>query len=153
MLFRSDLARIRGLETELELRPAREWRLLASYIFTDAKVLSAPQQPGLEGKRLAQVPQHGATLSVRYDNPQWVTASASARFAGAQYEDDLNTLRLGSYWTFDLFLSRRLAKWGEVYLGFENLFNTTYSVGRSTDGVVSIGAPLLVHGGIRLSLR
>jgi len=34
-----------------------------------------------------------------------------------------------------------------------NLFNTTYSVGRSTDGVVSIGAPMMVHGGVRISLR
>ena len=148
-----DLSRIRGLETELTLRPSPQWRLLASYIFTDAKVVNAPQQPGLEGNRLAQVPQHGATLSVSYENPQWVTASAMARFIGPQYEDDQNTLRLGSYWVFDLFLSRRVAKWGEIYLGIENLFNTTYSVGRSSDGVVSIGAPLLVHGGIRISLR
>jgi len=41
----------------------------------------------------------------------------------------------------------------EIYVGIENLFNTTYSVGRTGDGVVSIGAPLLVHGGIRISLR
>ena len=148
-----DLSRIRGLETELTLRPSPQWRLLASYIFTDAKVVNAPQQPGLEGNRLAQVPQHGATLGVSYENPQWLTASAMARFIGPQYEDDQNTLRLGSYWVFDLFLSRRVAKWGEIYLGIENLFNTTYSVGRSSDGVVSIGAPLLVHGGIRISLR
>ena len=148
-----DLSRIRGLETELTLRPSPQWRLLASYIFTDAKVVNAPQQPGLEGKRLAQVPQHGATLGVSYENPQWLTASAMARFIGPQYEDDQNTLRLGSFWVFDLFLSRRLAKWGEIYVGIENLFNTTYSVGRSSDGVVSIGAPLLVHGGIRISLR
>ena len=148
-----DLSRIRGLETELTLRPSPEWRLLASYIFTDAKVVNAPQQPGLEGKRLAQVPQHGATIGVSYENPQWLTASAMARFIGPQYEDDQNTLRLGSYWVFDLFLSRRLAKWAEIYVGIENLFNTTYSVGRTSDGVVSIGAPLLVHGGIRISLR
>lgn len=148
-----ELSRIRGLETELTLRPSPQWRLLASYIFTDAKVVNAPQQPGLEGKRLAQVPQHGATLSVSYENPQWVTASAMARFIGPQYEDDQNTLRLGSYWVFDLFLSRRVTQWGEIYLGMQNLFNTTYSVGRSSDGVVSIGAPLLVHGGIRISLR
>ena len=148
-----DLSRIRGLETELTLQPSPQWRFLASYIFTDAKVLNAPQQPGLEGKRLAQVPQHGATLSVSYENPQWLTASAMARFIGPQYEDDQNTLRLGSFWVFDLFLSRRVAKWAEIYVGIENLFNTTYSVGRSSDGVVSIGAPLLVHGGMRITLR
>ena len=76
-----------------------------------------------------------------------------ARFVGSQFEDDQNTLRLGSYWVFDLFLSRRITQWAEVYVGFENLFNTTYSVGRSTDGVVSIGAPLMVHGGVRITLR
>ena len=148
-----DLARIRGLETEIEFQPAREWRFLASHIFIDARVVDASQQPALEGKRIAQVPQNSATLSARYENPRWLTASATARFVGAQYEDDLNTLRLGSYWVFDLFFSRRLAGWGEAYLGLENLFNTTYSVGRSSDGVVSIGAPFLVRGGIRLSLR
>lgn len=148
-----ELSRIRGLEMELTLRPSPQWRLLASYIFTDAKVVNAPQQPGLEGNRLAQVPQHGATLGVSYENPQLLTASAMARFVGPQYEDDQNTLRLGSFWVFDLFLSRRVAQWGEIYLGIENLFNTTYSVGRTSDGVVSIGAPLLVHGGIRISLR
>ena len=148
-----ELSRIRGLETELTLRPSPQWRLLASYIFTDARVVNAPQQPALEGNRLAQVPQQGATFGVSYENPQWLTASAMARFIGSQYEDDQNTLRLGNYWVFDLFLSRRVTQWGEIYLGFENLFNTTYSVGRSSDGVVSIGAPLMVHGGIRISLR
>src|SRR5438477_1405761 len=45
-----DLARIRGFETELELRPAPDWRFLVSYLFADARVVNAPQQPGLEGK-------------------------------------------------------------------------------------------------------
>ena len=148
-----DLSRIRGFEVELELVPAPQWRLLASYIFTDARVVTALQQPSLDGNRLAQVPQQGATLSARYENPQWVNVSAMARFTGAQFEDDQNTLRLGSYWVFDLFLSRPIAKWAELYLGLQNLFNTTYSVGRTSDGVVSIGSPLLVHGGIRLSLK
>ena len=40
-----------------------------------------------------------------------------------------------------------------VYLGIQNMFNTTYTVGRTSDGVVSIGAPLLVHGGFRLSIN
>jgi hypothetical protein len=34
-------------------------------------------------------------------------------------------------------------------LGVENLFDTTYEVGKTTDGIVTIGAPLLVHGGIQ----
>jgi outer membrane receptor protein involved in Fe transport len=145
-----DLARIRGVETELELRPARDWRIIAGYIFTDTEVIDAPQQRALEGKRLAQVPRHGASLTVRYDNPALFTVAATARFVGRQFEDDLNTLPLGSYVLLDLFVSRRIARWGEVFAGIENLLDTTYSTGRTSEGVVSIGAPFLVHGGVRL---
>ena len=146
-----DRARIRGAETELELRPARDWRIIGGYIFTDATVRSAPQQVALEGKRLAQVPRHGASVTVRYDNPALFTAAATVRFVGRQFEDALNTLPLGSYALVDLFLSRRLARWAEVFVGIENLLDTTYRTGRTSEGVVSIGMPFQVHGGARLS--
>jgi outer membrane receptor protein involved in Fe transport len=146
-----DRARIRGIETELEVRPARDWRIIAGYIFTDTTVLEASPQPALEGKRLAQVPRHGASVTVRYDNPALFTAAATVRFVGRQFEDDLNTLPLGSYALVDLFFSRRLARWAEVFVGIENLLDTTYSTGRTSEGVVSIGAPFQVHGGVRLA--
>jgi outer membrane receptor protein involved in Fe transport len=146
-----DRARIRGVETELELRPARDWRITGGYIFTDTRVLDAPQQPTLEGKRLAQAPRHGASVTVRYHNPALFTAAATVRFVGRQFEDDLNTLPLGSYALVDLFLSRRLARWAEIFAGIENLLDTTYRTGRTSEGVVSIGAPFQTHGGVRLS--
>jgi outer membrane receptor protein involved in Fe transport len=145
-----DRARIRGVETELELRPARGWKIIGGYIFTDAEVIDAPAQRALEGQRLAQVPRHGASLTVRYENPALFTAAATARFVGRQFEDDLNTLVLGSYVLVDLLVSRRVARWGEVFAAVENLLDTTYTTGRTSDGVVSIGAPFLVHGGVRL---
>jgi outer membrane cobalamin receptor len=146
-----DLARIRGIEAEVDVTLARDWRFLVSYLFADAKVVDASQQPALEGKRLAQVPRHTGTVSVRYDNPAIVTATASARFVGDQFEDDLNTLRLGSYVVLDVFLSRAITRWSEVFFAVENLLDKTYAVGRSTDGVTTIGAPRLIRGGVRLS--
>ncbi len=124
---------------------------IGGYTYTDARVLDSPQQRSLEGKRLAQVPRHGAALTVRYDNPALFTAAVTARYVGRQFEDDLNTLPLGSYVLVDLFLSRRLARWAEVFAGIENLLDTTYTVGRTSDGVASIGAPFLAHGGVRLT--
>jgi iron complex outermembrane receptor protein len=146
-----DLARIRGFETELEWAPAREWRLLASHLVTEARVVRSNNQPDLEGKRLAQVPEHTATLSVRYRNPALLDVQATARYVGSQFEDDQNTLPLGGYVVFDLFLSRRLAKWCEAFAAVENLFDRTYATGRTSEGVVSIGAPRLIHGGVRLA--
>ena len=92
-----------------------------------------------------------ATVSVRFDRPGWFTAGLTVRYVGGQFEDDLNTLPLGSYVTMDLNLSRAFAKWGEAFVAVENLFDRVYSVGRTTNGVISIGAPRLVRGGIRLA--
>jgi outer membrane receptor for ferrienterochelin and colicin len=47
-------------------------------------------------------------------------------------------------------LSRRLTRWAEVFVGLENLLDRTYSTGRTSEGVVSIGAPFQDHGGVRL---
>jgi len=145
-----DLARSRGFETELELRPARDWRFLVSYLFADARVVSAPQQPGLEGKRLAQVPENAVTATVRFSRPSWFDAWLTMRYVGQQYEDDLNTLSLGGYAVFDLGISRAITRNVELYAAAENLFNRVYSTGRTTDGVISIGEPFMARGGVRL---
>jgi outer membrane receptor protein involved in Fe transport len=146
-----ELTRIRGLETEIEVRPAPGWRVLAGYLFTDARVVDARRQRALEGKRLAEVPEHVVTLGARWDNPTWVNVAASVRLVGRQFEDDLNTLPLGAYTVVDVRLSRPFAKWGEVFLAFENLTNESYAVARTSDGIVSIGGPRLIRGGLRLT--
>jgi outer membrane receptor protein involved in Fe transport len=146
-----DLARIQGFESELELRLGRDWRLLAAYLFTDARVVDAPNQPLLEGNRLAQVPEHSVSLGLQYRNPALLDVTANVRYVGEQYEDDLNTLTLGSYFTVDLFASRQVTRWLEVFAGVENLLDATYSTGRTSEGVISIGAPRVVRGGLRLT--
>jgi outer membrane receptor protein involved in Fe transport len=146
-----DLARVRGIEAELEFRPAKSWRVLATYVFLDTRVAAASQQRSLEGLRLPQVPEHGITLAVRHENPAWVNAAVVTRYVGMQFEDDANTLPLGGYIVVDLLLSRPVARLGEIFLGVENLFNQAYAVGRTTDGITTVGAPFLIHGGIRVN--
>ncbi|HXH83322.1 MAG TPA: TonB-dependent receptor, partial [Candidatus Tectomicrobia bacterium] len=146
-----DLARIRGVEAEVEVRVARDWRLLGAWLYSDARVVESRRQRELEGKRLAQVPAHTATVGLRYRNPSILTASVLARYVGDAWEDDLNTLRLGPYVVVDVFLARQLTRWAEVFVAVENLFDREYAVARTSDGVTSIGAPRLVRGGLRLT--
>lgn len=40
-----------------------------SYLFVDTRVVNAPQQPSLEGKRLAQVPENSVAATVRFSRP------------------------------------------------------------------------------------
>ncbi len=148
-----DLTRIRGIEAELEYRPSLIWTVSGSYFFNDTEVVSAPNQPDLEGKRIAQVPKHQFTVKLGFTNPALLNFYVQGRFVGDQFEDDLNTLKLGDFFVVDLMLWRQIpipkVSAGEVFLGVENLFDRTYEVGKTSDGIVTIGTPLLVHGGIR----
>jgi outer membrane receptor protein involved in Fe transport len=149
-----DRTRIRGIEAELEYHPYVSWTFSGSYLFNDTEVLSAPSQPELEGKRIAQVPKHQFTLKLSYTNPTLINFYIQGRYVGDQFEDDINSLNLGDYFVMDLMLWRSIpvpgVSIGELFFAVENLFDRTYEAGKTTDGIVTIGAPLLVHGGIRV---
>jgi outer membrane receptor protein involved in Fe transport len=149
-----DRTRIRGIEAELEYRPHRQWTLSGSYLYNHTEVVSAPNQPELEGKRIAQVPRHQFTWKVGYTNPALINFYVQGRLAGDQFEDDLNSLKLHRYIVVDLMVWRPIPlpklSTGEMFLAVENLFDRTYEAGKTTDGVVTIGAPVLVHGGVRV---
>jgi outer membrane receptor protein involved in Fe transport len=145
-----DLTRIRGVETELEVRPIPELRITAAHVFLDAHVVDA-STAALVGNRLAQVPEHVVTLGVHWEDPAWFAASLFVRRVGRQFEDDLNTLPMGAYTTLDVRFARQLGRFAQVYVAGENLLDETYATARTSEGVVSIGAPRMIHGGIRLS--
>jgi outer membrane cobalamin receptor len=149
-----DRTRIRGIEAELEYRPFLRWAVSGSYLYNHTEILSAPNQPELEGKRIAQVPRHQFTLKLGYTNPTLINVSVQGRFIGDQFEDDLNTLKLGDFFVVDLMLWRPIPvpklSAGEIFFAVENLFDRDYEVGKTADGIITTGTPLLVHGGVRV---
>jgi outer membrane receptor protein involved in Fe transport len=151
-------ARIRGIEAEARWRAGRWWELSASYLGSDAKITSdargtdAPGQPALEGKRLAQVPEHQLVARVELRRPGRLSASLQGRWVGEQYEDDRNTRVLDDFAVVDLLVSREVAPGRELFLAAENLFGRRYEVARTADGLVSVGPPATLRGGIRLTL-
>lgn len=146
--------RSRGVEVELHYMPTRAWAFSASYLYNESNVVEFPADPSLEGKRVPQVPKHTYTLGVHYLNSRLVNVAVQGRFVGNQFEDDRNEEELGSFFVVDLNLWRPiplpLASASEIFLAVENLFDTTYAVGKDpATGVITTGTPLLVHGGLR----
>ena len=141
-------ARIRGVESDVRLRFARFFVASAAYTFADSRVTSAPGQPQLVGRDLAQAPRHKATASLAYDRPGVLSLMVQTRYLGAQYEDDLNTLKMGEALLVDLSVSPRLSSNVDLVLGVENLFDKSYLVGRA--GPDTVGQPRFVHGGLRV---
>ncbi len=140
-------ARVRGVEASAGWRFARVWLATAAYTYADSRVTDAPGQPQLVGKDLPQDARHRATASLAFDDPRLVSAVVQARYIGIQYEDDLNSARMGEFAVVDVSVSRRIGPNVDVVLGVENLFDKQYVVGLA--GVETIGQPRFVHGGLR----
>ena len=90
-----------GLEAELRLRPLPRWELQASYLYTDSRV----ERTGL---RVPQVPLNQGSLGISFAGP--VAVLLQGRWAGAQFDDDLNQLPLRGYFVADLSLRRPFGK-------------------------------------------
>lgn len=147
--------RSRGVEVELHYTPTPAWEFSASYLYTDATVRAFPADPALEGKRVPQVPQHTYVLGALYKHPQVINAAVQGRFVGKQFEDDRNQNGLGSFFLLNVHLWRPVPlpylTASEMFLSVENLFDTTYAVGKDpATGLVTTGSPRLIHGGIKM---
>jgi iron complex outermembrane recepter protein len=141
-------ARIRGVEASAQWSPAPRWAALAAYTWVDSRVTSAPAAPEVEGNRLAQDPVHRAVVGLAFDDPRRLLATVQARYLGAQFEDDLNTLPMPGFLLVDALVSRRLWSGFEVYAAVENLFDKQYLVGRA--GIDTWGQPRTIRVGLRL---
>jgi outer membrane receptor protein involved in Fe transport len=140
-----------GLELDAEYHPNPYWTLGAGYFLSDATVRSAPKVPELVGLRIPQIPRHQGTIQGSYRREEWFFANVILRLSGNQYDDDQNVFSLGTYQIVDLAAGKSLTRMVELFFACENLFDRTYSVGRTP--VETIGMPRRVHGGLRFRLE
>jgi outer membrane receptor protein involved in Fe transport len=147
-----DVFRSVGVEAELELHPAPAWTLWATYLFNPTEIVSAPTNPELEGNRGSRTAQHAFSGSVHWSDPAILDALLSARWVGRRFEDDLNSLELEPFFVLDSRVARALSTHLEVFAGVENVFDTEYETSRATSGLVRVGGPRMIRGGMRVSL-
>lgn len=144
-----DRTRTQGLELSATWAVARAFSFNAAALFNDATVRRAMVAPALVGKQVAQVPRRSATLGATWRAPGQVTFTPRVRWIGRQFEDDENLLKLGEVVVADLGVMRPLTKHLSLFLTLENLTDARIETGRSVDGVVNVGTPRLLLGGVR----
>ncbi len=144
-----DRMRTQGVELSATWNASAEFSFNAAALFNDATVRRAVVAPTLVGKQVAQVPRRSATLGATWRVPGQVTFTPRLRWIGRQFEDDENLLKLGEVVVADLGVTRPLTKHLTVFLTLENLTNARVETGRSADGVVNVGTPRLLLGGLR----
>lgn len=148
-LSRLNLPAIEANGAEFDLRALwGPWRASASYAFTDARVHGTLGAYPLDGKRPAQVARHQASATLAW-NPSRLVASATLRYVGPQYEDDLNTERLRGAVTLDTLLRLPVAHRLAVEMRLENLTNTRVEAGISGADIVERATPRTLWFGVR----
>ncbi|HSK64797.1 MAG TPA: TonB-dependent receptor [Pyrinomonadaceae bacterium] len=140
--------RARGVEVSALLRPNRHWELASEYLSTDTTVLRFPANRTLEGLIVPQIPRHQFNFQVSYTNAGW-TAATQGRFVSRQFDDDLNTLPLERFFTLDAQVSRAVSEHARVFVAIQNLTGVRYEI--SSTPVFTLGPPVLVRAGVRLS--
>lgn len=147
--------RIRGFQTDADVRASSYLKFSAGYLYNDARVREFAANPALVGRYLPQVTKHRGSVSVVYSNPRYVTASVSALLFGRQFDDDLNARvtpgqsapGLPSYGVLEMTAMRSFGRNLDAFVGVQNLFDQEYIVGLLP---TTIGSPRLVNGGIRV---
>jgi vitamin B12 transporter len=124
------------------------WTLSAGWSWVDAVVEASGSALALDGLRPAQTPRHSLSSTLAWAR-NGAGASLTARYGGAQYEDDLNRQRLPGALTLDatgrIPIGRRLALEARA----ENVANTRVLAGISGDGIEEKASPRTLWIGLR----
>ena len=142
--------RATGLEAQADWTVMKWADIAAQYQFVDAQATSFPANSSLVGLQVPEVPRHEFTFQARYGNPRFLTLAVQARSSSSVFDDDQNTLPLDSYFKLDLYVSRRLNSFMDVYAAGENLLNQHFMIARTP--TVTLGSPFLGRAGVQLHL-
>lgn len=137
----------KGIELSASARQGQA-TLSASYAYTDSKV-HAPGQK-FNGLRPAQTPAHAASATLAWAPSRGPALSATLRYVGKQYEDDLQTDALPDALTVDGTASLALAHGASLVGRVENLFNKAVTT-RKVGGSIDLGTPRTLWVGIRFT--
>lgn len=138
---------VKGIEVSASAHSG-PFRATVSYALTDSRVRASGIAAALDGLRPAQTPRHSATTTLAWQPRTGPSASLTARYIGAQFEDDLQTDVLPAVWTVDAVARVPIGGHLAIVARGENLFDATV-VTRNSGGSIDTGTPRTLWIGLR----
>lgn len=147
---RGNLDAIEAKGVELDARYAfGAWTLSGGWSWVDAEVEADGAALALNGLRPAQTSRHSLSSTLAWAAKR-ARASITARYAGAQFEDDLNRQLLPGAFTLDLAGAVPLGRSLALEARAENVTDARVLAGISGDGIEERGTPRTLWIGLRL---
>ena len=146
-----------GFEGDLAWHVDDDVTLRSAVSLTDARMRTAKHDPQIDGNRPAQAPLATLTGGATWTPVAPLKLDADVHWESMRFEDDQNTLRLGSAFTLDLraawFFRPDLSLFAVVYNALDAKVATgetsTITIGPTTREVVSLGQPRTWEIGLR----
>ena len=138
----------RGVEVDAGITAGR-WRLDAGYSLADAEVHADGAALALDGLRPAQAPRHSAVAIVSWTGERGALLSATTRYVGSQFEDDLNRQPIPDALTLDAVALWPLTDTLVIEARAENVTGTRVVAAISGAGVVERATPRTLWIGLR----
>ena len=135
-----DHARVRGIEISSNWSLINELSVRLQGLFMDSTVRSCTANPGLVGKRFAQVPERRATASLLWRPSPW-ELRLDARHESDRFDDTRNSRLLDPFLALDLAITRKFSKNARIHIAVQNLSDEEIQSRKSPDGLVYLGEP------------
>jgi outer membrane receptor protein involved in Fe transport len=144
-----DAVHSRGIEIDGRLELGA-WSLSGGYSFADARVRASAAALPLNGLRPAQTPRHSLAGTAAWRGLGGARASGTLRYAGSQYEDDLNQQLLPDALTIDAAAAVPVSRRLSLEARAENITGARVVAGISGNGIVERATPRTFWLGLRL---
>lgn len=141
----SGLQRSRGVELTATGKIAGNWSVRGGIGVQDAKV--EKDNNGFEGKRVSDVAKRNASLFITWKPEMGWYAETGLTLVGDRYADNLNTVVLPGYGTWDGLVGFRHKEW-DVRAALNNIADKTYYESATSVAQIQPGEPrnLVVTG-------
>lgn len=145
-----DETTIDGIELEGRMELDGGLSLTGQYLYARSRITEFDANPALIGNRPVQTPRHSATASLAQQLEQgfW---RIEARYAGNQFDDDLNTRRLGDIFTVNAGAGFNVLDGVRLTANAENLFNARVVSALSSTGLETIAQRRFMRVGVDVS--
>ncbi len=132
---------VRGVELGIAGRITDAWQLMGGYAYQTGEITATQSATAVEGNRLAQLPQHSASLWNRYDFNQTIGVGLGIVYRGSIYANVDNKVTLPAFTRFDAALYWTLNPMLQLQLNIENLSDKRYFASAHSNHNISPGAP------------
>ena len=130
-----------GVEIGVAGRITENWQLMGGYAYQDGEITTTQSATAVAGNRLAQLPEHSASLWNRYDFNQAFGIGLGIIHRGSIFANVDNTVTLPSFTRFDAALYWTLNPAMQLQLNVENLGNKRYFASAHSNNNISPGTP------------